>query len=775
MTDPATTDRLVEDFVAGRLSRRGLVRRLVGAGVSLDAAKAHASVLRPRAAGARPAPDHYGGVDHYGDVYPRDLYESPADALPRPRYFPRQLVTAADLTAEQDYLSERLRRHNRMLHGAGVVCGLDVGLREGGLLGLGSGAAIVPRGDEAVVGRDVVVAPAALEVLLVGGERRRVAWPPPAGDPCDGDEHADQRLYLAIGASQERTDPRPSLDGELCGGTTICEPARLRDGYELVVLDAITVADAVERVPPADDRDWRAEFFNYDPSPAPPAFPDTEPDAVLHFDAVDAEWGGGSPTSAVNADFFLSRWRRRVNLAAGRYRFTTLSDDGVRVRVDGRIVIDKWQPMSLTASTGDIVVGPGLHELELDYFERTGQSRLRLDWQALDLGWRAEIWPLTGAGGPPAFSDPAPLERVDPGIAFEGQLGAGISAKLLKDGVALRWTRELDVADAGEYELLARIDGGVRVYVDGQIAIDAWPQQPARVLRGRAMLSAGRHVLRVEYRYANGSTPVAKLDWERVGPYRDGCEHWPEGGFVVLAALLVRGSQVTAVDDLWFNRGAGLRRRLVPSAHRLARSREPQPAPPAPGAIAQIVPAEGRRGTTVEAVILGRRLAGARAAAFTGAGVSGTVLPGGGDDWLAVRITIDSAAALGKRVFTLTTPACAVESEPFGIGFDVVDAPSTLPTLTLATFLPTVTALVPITLRPITLAATRFVTNAPDTGDRDVLDIAGPVFGHRLRIAGITRLSQLAESEPRVVAEAINSSEVRAMALIDGARSAIGT
>src|SRR5262245_17469480 len=40
-----------------------------------------------------------------------------------PRYYPRQLITPDDLTLEQNYFRDRLRRHNRLLHGWGVVCG----------------------------------------------------------------------------------------------------------------------------------------------------------------------------------------------------------------------------------------------------------------------------------------------------------------------------------------------------------------------------------------------------------------------------------------------------------------------------------------------------------------------------------------------------------------------------------------------------------------------------------------------------------------------------
>ena len=41
----------------------------------------------------------------------------------RPRFFPGQLVGAAELNLQQEYFRNRLRLHNRMLHGWGVVCG----------------------------------------------------------------------------------------------------------------------------------------------------------------------------------------------------------------------------------------------------------------------------------------------------------------------------------------------------------------------------------------------------------------------------------------------------------------------------------------------------------------------------------------------------------------------------------------------------------------------------------------------------------------------------
>jgi hypothetical protein len=46
--------------------------------------------------------------------------------LTRPRFFNGQLLTAADLQAEQDYSRKMMRRHNRCFHGTGIVTGLRV-------------------------------------------------------------------------------------------------------------------------------------------------------------------------------------------------------------------------------------------------------------------------------------------------------------------------------------------------------------------------------------------------------------------------------------------------------------------------------------------------------------------------------------------------------------------------------------------------------------------------------------------------------------------------
>ena len=70
--------------------------------------------------------------------------------LKRNRFFSGKLLTAEDLALEQEYFSEKLKRHNRYLHGFGVVFGLEVSRSDSAVV-ISPGLAIDCQGNEIVV------------------------------------------------------------------------------------------------------------------------------------------------------------------------------------------------------------------------------------------------------------------------------------------------------------------------------------------------------------------------------------------------------------------------------------------------------------------------------------------------------------------------------------------------------------------------------------------------------------------------------------------------
>lgn len=101
---------------------------------------------------------------------------------------------------------------------------------------------------------------------------------------------------------------------------------------------------------------------------------------------VDFNWGLGGPgVAGVGDDEFSVRWSGRLHITqTGGYRFQTRSDDGVRLRVDGDLVIDEWAPQPATNDTSGVVnleAGQS-YDIELEYFEEFIDSEIRLRWDA---------------------------------------------------------------------------------------------------------------------------------------------------------------------------------------------------------------------------------------------------------------------------------------------------------------------------------------------------------------------------------------------------------
>jgi hypothetical protein len=122
---------------------------------------------------------------------------------------------------------------------------------------------------------------------------------------------------------------------------------------------------------------WRAEYYNNTSLSGAAAL-------VRHDDDLDFDWGTGSPDSRIHSDHFSARWTRDVHCDGGTYRFTTESDDGVRLYVDGRLVIDEWQDMDRGHHAGDLDLNHGNHTLRLEYYESHGAASVHLSWEETD-------------------------------------------------------------------------------------------------------------------------------------------------------------------------------------------------------------------------------------------------------------------------------------------------------------------------------------------------------------------------------------------------------
>ena len=78
--------------------------------------------------------------------------------LSRPHYFSGKLLTDQDLNQEQTYFIERFKRHNRSLHGFGVVFGLKVSTDKGKVK-ISAGMGLDCEGNEIIIPTDQTLPP----------------------------------------------------------------------------------------------------------------------------------------------------------------------------------------------------------------------------------------------------------------------------------------------------------------------------------------------------------------------------------------------------------------------------------------------------------------------------------------------------------------------------------------------------------------------------------------------------------------------------------------
>ena len=98
---------------------------------------------------------------------------------------------------------------------------------------------------------------------------------------------------------------------------------------------------------------------------------------------MEFRWQADHP-EGVRADRFATLATTRVRLAAGRYRLRTISDDGVRVYVDGKRVTDNWTHHGPTEDVAVLKVAAGEHEIRVEHFELDGWAHLEFRLERVD-------------------------------------------------------------------------------------------------------------------------------------------------------------------------------------------------------------------------------------------------------------------------------------------------------------------------------------------------------------------------------------------------------
>lgn len=254
----------------------------------------------------------------------------------------------------------------------------------------------------------------------------------------------------------------------------------------------------------------RAEYFDR---------PDLSRPRLTRIDSfLDFRWNAGAPDPALSSGSWSARWTGTLRpRAAGLHDFSVHSDDGCRLWIDGRLVVDHWSEQTRTERSGTAFLAPDAAvSLRLEYFNKGGPGSLRLSWTEPGLPKRTVppdvLFPAAPAGrglrgeyfDTLEASTPS-LTRVDPLVDFD--------AGLKGDNFRVRWSGSLAPRRSGPTTLTVVSDDGCRLWIDGRLVIDDWTVRGAEERSVTLDLEAGRrHALRLEY-FDRVSTARCSLYW----------------------------------------------------------------------------------------------------------------------------------------------------------------------------------------------------------------------------------------------------------------------
>lgn len=193
-------------------------------------------------------------------------------------------------------------------------------------------------------------------------------------------------------------------------------------------------------------------------------------DKMVNFDSVEGEFH----KTRLSTNFVV-RWSGMVKIAtAGKYTFATESDDGSRLSIDGKVVVNNGGPHGMEKKSGEIELTAGDHAIVIEYFQGGGGGGCKAFWKAPGgdempiptsalahdkdkfkaIAWDEAAWKkLKGAGGGGGDNQNAWFYKMDTGpilsatitgqwpdknIAMKGiavNIGAGVGKEGLKAGV----------------------------------------------------------------------------------------------------------------------------------------------------------------------------------------------------------------------------------------------------------------------------------------------------------------------------------------------------
>lgn len=207
--------------------------------------------------------------------------------------------------------------------------------------------------------------------------------------------------------------------------------------------------------------------------------------------------------------------------ATGQYTFAFTSDDGCRLYLDGKLLIDSWRIRAEETDYVNVSLEKGkTYQLVAEYFDNGGEAIAKLSWKtpvvsaleyalidksAFPNGLKVEYFDNMELSGTPN-TDTEETLFFDPKNQPDNPL-------VPKSPMSIRWTGELVAPVTGRYSFAFTSDDGCRLYLDGKKIIDSWIVRAESTDYVSVLLEEGKTYELVAEYFDDAGEAIAKLEW----------------------------------------------------------------------------------------------------------------------------------------------------------------------------------------------------------------------------------------------------------------------
>lgn len=251
---------------------------------------------------------------------------------------------------------------------------------------------------------------------------------------------------------------------------------------------------------------------------------------------IDLRWGISAPPAIKNDGSFSMRWCGKLQpFYSEEYTFYVTGDNGVRLWVDNKLLVDNWDNKSSVTTSAKLVLKAGRkYNIRLEYYNNTGLAVIKLEWSSLST--KREVIPQNclypsaetiskpptlqgdGTGLKGEYFDNSDLKNlklteVDPVIEYNWGVGSPDNAIKADSQFSIRWTGKIKPLYSEEYTFYIVYDDGVRLWIDNKLVVDKWTSGPGTGETRKIILEAGKkYDIRLEYTNTSQWGKV-KLEW----------------------------------------------------------------------------------------------------------------------------------------------------------------------------------------------------------------------------------------------------------------------